>query len=126
MTGLEAYNWQGNAREVRNVIERLLILRTGDAPIRVDELPMAVRLTSSSSGSVACPYVLPDGGADLEVVERGLIDQALSRAKGNQTQAARLLGITRHALRYRLEKHGLTSQKSLSPASSLSPVSLGI
>ena len=123
MAGLEGYNWPGNAREVRNVIERLLILRTGDAPIRVDELPMEVRLTSSSSGSIGCPYVLPDGGVDLEAVERGLIDQALSRAKGNQTQAARLLGITRYALRYRLEKHGLTSQKSLSPASSLSSLS---
>jgi two-component system, NtrC family, response regulator AtoC len=55
--------------------------------------------------------VLPEGGVDLEAVERGLIDQALARAKGNQTQAARLLGITRYALRYRLEKHGLASAK---------------
>jgi len=111
MAALEAYQWPGNAREVRNVIERLLILRTGETAIRVDELPIEVRLTSPSGGSIGCPYVLPEGGVDLEAVERGLIDQALARAKGNQTQAARLLGITRYALRYRLEKHGLASAK---------------
>jgi two-component system response regulator AtoC len=111
MAALEAYQWPGNAREVRNVIERLLILRTGETAIRVDELPIEVRLTSPSGGTIGCPYVLPEGGVDLEAVERGLIDQALARAKGNQTQAARLLGITRYALRYRLEKHGLASAK---------------
>jgi two-component system response regulator AtoC len=111
MAALELYQWPGNAREVRNVIERLLILRTGETAIRVDELPIEVRLTSPSGGSIGCPYVLPESGVDLEAVERGLIDQALARAKGNQTQAARLLGITRYALRYRLEKHGLASAR---------------
>jgi len=106
MAALEGYQWPGNAREVRNVIERLLILRTGASAIRADELPIEVRLSSSPT-SVGCPYVLPEGGVDLEAVERGLLDQAMARAKGNQTQAARLLGITRYALRYRLEKHGI-------------------
>jgi two-component system response regulator AtoC len=107
LKALENYQWPGNAREVRNIIERLLILRGGDGAIRVDELPLEVRLPSSSSGSAGCPYTLPEGGVDLEAVERGLIDQAMARANGNQTHAARLLGITRYALRYRLEKHGL-------------------
>jgi two-component system response regulator AtoC len=106
LKALEGYQWPGNAREVRNIIERLLILRTGEAAVRVDELPIEVRLPTSSSGSAGCPYTLPEGGVDLEAVERGLIDQAMARANGNQTHAARLLGITRYALRYRLEKHG--------------------
>jgi DNA-binding NtrC family response regulator len=109
---LERYPWPGNAREVRNVIERLLILRTGNAAIRADELPLEVRMGASGGDapgtSPGCPFVLPEGGVDLEAVERGLLEQALVRAHNNQTQAARLLGITRYALRYRLEKHGLS------------------
>lgn len=107
LTALEAYQWPGNAREVRNIIERLLILRAADTPIRAEELPIEVRLPMSQGTGTGCPYVLPESGVDLEAVERGLIDQAMARARGNQTQAARLLGITRYALRYRLEKHGL-------------------
>jgi DNA-binding NtrC family response regulator len=107
LTALEGYQWPGNAREVRNIIERLLILRAGDTPIRAEELPIEVRLPSSTGTGTGCPYVLPEEGVDLEAVERGLIDQAMARCRGNQTQAARLLGITRYALRYRLEKHGL-------------------
>jgi DNA-binding NtrC family response regulator len=110
MTALEAYQWPGNAREVRNIIERLLILRAGDTPIRAEELPIEIRLPTSTGTGTGCPYVLPEEGVDLEAVERGLIDQAMARARGNQTQAARLLGITRYALRYRLEKHGLSAK----------------
>jgi two-component system response regulator AtoC len=110
LTALEGYQWPGNAREVRNIIERLLILRAGDTPIRAEELPIEVRLQTSTGAGTGCPYVLPEEGVDLEAVERGLIDQAMARCRGNQTQAARLLGITRYALRYRLEKHGLGSR----------------
>jgi transcriptional regulator with PAS, ATPase and Fis domain len=109
---LERYPWPGNAREVRNVIERLLILRSGNAALRADELPLEVRMGATGGDapgtSPGCPFVLPEGGVDLEAVERGLLEQALVRAHNNQTQAARLLGITRYALRYRLEKHGLS------------------
>lgn len=51
-------------------------------------------------------FRLPPGGIDLDQVERELIRQALDRAQGNKSQAARLLGLTRHTLLYRLEKHG--------------------
>ena len=110
LKALEGYQWPGNAREVRNIIERLLILRAGDTPIRAVELPIEVRLPTSPGTGTGCPYVLPEEGVDLEAVERGLIDQAMARCRGNQTQAARLLGITRYALRYRLEKHSLGSK----------------
>ena len=52
-------------------------------------------------------FILPDQGCHLEEVEKSLLVQALERVKGNQTQAAKLLGITRYALRYRMEKFGL-------------------
>lgn len=54
----------------------------------------------------AGPFVLPEGGCDLNEVERGLLWQAMSRTANNQTKAAKLLGITRYALRYRLVKFG--------------------
>lgn len=52
-------------------------------------------------------FTIPEGGINLENFERDLLEQALDRSHNNQTRAAQLLGITRHTLRYRLEKHGL-------------------
>jgi DNA-binding protein Fis len=54
------------------------------------------------------PFALPSGGISLEDVEKSLLVQALERSKYNQSKACLLLGISRHALRYRLEKFGLT------------------
>jgi len=54
------------------------------------------------------PVVLPAEGVSLDSVERELIQQALERADGNKSAAARLLGLSRDTLRYRLEKHGLS------------------
>jgi DNA-binding NtrC family response regulator len=54
-----------------------------------------------------CPYELPTEGVQLDDVVKGLIEQALQRENGNQSAAARLLGITRYTLRYRMEKYGL-------------------
>jgi two-component system, NtrC family, response regulator AtoC len=100
---LEAYSWPGNARELRNVIERVLLLEDSDA-IRADQLPAEVsgNGTRNSKG-----MVLPANGVDLEELERDLICQALARADGNKTGAARLLGLSRDTLRYRLEKYGI-------------------
>jgi two-component system, NtrC family, response regulator AtoC len=110
LQALGRYPWPGNVRELRNVIERVLILRQSTSPIAPDELPLEIRLVAAQGQApthAGCPFVLPEGGVDLEAVERGLIEQALVRAKNNQTAAAHLLGISRYALRYRLEKHGL-------------------
>lgn len=52
-------------------------------------------------------FTLPESGISLEELEKSLLEQALDRARNNQTRAAQLLGISRHTLRYRLEKHGL-------------------
>lgn len=56
---------------------------------------------------MGCPYDLPTEGVQLDDVVKGLIEQALQRENGNQSAAARLLGITRYTLRYRMEKYGL-------------------
>ncbi len=100
---LEAYAWPGNARELRNVIERVLLLEDADA-IRSEHLPAEVRGTAARSTK---GMVLPANGLDLEELERDLICQALERAEGNKTGAARLLGLSRDTLRYRLEKYGI-------------------
>jgi DNA-binding NtrC family response regulator len=106
---LVSWPWPGNVRELRNVIERVLILEADDL-IRAEHLPSELRYGRGHaplSGPGADPFVLPEGGCNLEEVERGLIAQAMERCKGNQSAAARLLGLTRYALRYRLEKHAL-------------------
>jgi transcriptional regulator with PAS, ATPase and Fis domain len=100
---LEAYSWPGNARELRNVMERVLLLEDSDA-IQADHLPAEIRGTGTRNPK---SMVLPANGLDLEELERDLICQALARAEGNKTGAARLLGLSRDTLRYRLEKYGI-------------------
>ncbi|TVQ99882.1 MAG: sigma-54-dependent Fis family transcriptional regulator [Deltaproteobacteria bacterium] len=103
---LRTYAWPGNVRELRNAIERIVILHEGQV-IRAAELPREVVHGARASFATDCPFLLPDEGVDLEAVERGLMEQALERTEGNQSAAARLLGLTRYAFRYRAEKHGL-------------------
>jgi transcriptional regulator with PAS, ATPase and Fis domain len=104
---LRTYPWPGNVRELRNVIERVVILKSDDDAIELEELPEEVRVARSAHGTSACPYELPPEGVDLASVERGLVEQALTRCHGNQTQAAKLLGLSRFALRHRIDKYGL-------------------
>ena len=100
---LEHYSWPGNARELRNVIERALLLEDGDA-IDLDHLPAEIRGLSAEPEKI---FVLPASGLSLDQLERELICQALERAGGNKSGAARLLGLSRDTLRYRLEKYHL-------------------
>lgn len=104
---LAAHRWPGNVRELENVLERLLVLRTGDL-ITEGDLPEELRRTSTNSMPVAID--LPDEGISLEGIEKELIERALDRFKGNQTHAARYLDISRRTLIYRMEKHGLISE----------------
>jgi DNA-binding NtrC family response regulator len=103
MAALERYTWPGNARELRNVLERILLLEES-ALIRLEHLPAEVG-GAPAPGTHA--FVLPASGLDLESLERDVIAQALDRANGNKTGAARLLGLSRDTLRYRLEKYGI-------------------
>ena len=111
LEALRTYAWPGNVRELRNVVERIVILKQDNEAIQLDELPDEVRIArSSSSTNASCPYELLPEGVDLAAVERGLVEQALERAQGNQTQAAKLLGISRFALRHRIDRYGLAER----------------
>jgi DNA-binding NtrC family response regulator len=103
---LMGYHWPGNVRELENVIERSLVLCSGtvlDADdIRLDTSPRARRPEQSGS------YSLPEG-MTLDEFEQAIIRDALERAQGNKSQAARILGLTRNALRYRLKQMGIES-----------------
>jgi DNA-binding NtrC family response regulator len=84
------------------VIERAILLGESEA-ILPSDLPAAVRSRGASS-RVALGLEIPDGGIDLDELERGLIQKAMEKSEGNVTRAARLLGLTRRTLQYRLEK----------------------
>lgn len=98
------YGWPGNVRELKNVLERALIL-TQDNSIGVEHLPVRLHQERASLANVAVS--LPPQGLSLEEVERSLLVQALERSRFNKSQAARLLGMSRATLRYRLTKYGL-------------------
>jgi DNA-binding NtrC family response regulator len=104
---LQAYAWPGNVRELRNVIERAFILHAGADEIRPEHLPPELRRAAPPRASERGAPPPSDHGLALEDVERKLIAEAMERASGNQSKAARLLGISRDTLRYRLKKHGM-------------------
>jgi two-component system, NtrC family, response regulator AtoC len=104
------YSWPGNVRELANAMERVVLFSDNEAVSAGDlGLPTASaaagRVAIAASGDVQIEF--PDSGLSLEAVERALIVRALEKADGNQSAAARLLGISRDTLRYRLEKFDL-------------------
>jgi DNA-binding NtrC family response regulator len=101
-----AYNWPGNVRELRNVIERAMILGDGDT-LLMEHLPTEILGQGSKEGKVAEGIRIPPEGISLEKVEEALVRQALKMTNGNQTKAAKLLDISRDALRYRMQKFGI-------------------
>jgi two-component system response regulator AtoC len=97
------YNWAGNVRELRNVIERALILEDGEfVSTRFLPADLSGAAKPRTSGGAA-GFVLPDEGISLEAVEIDLVQQALAKTGGNITHAARLLNISRDQVRYRLK-----------------------
>jgi DNA-binding NtrC family response regulator len=103
---LTAHDWPGNIRELRNVIERIMILE--DKPrIELADLPASIRGGVDGSADPAAHRELPLGRMTLEELERQAIVQALRRSSDNQVHAAKLLGISRDTLRYRMKKFGL-------------------
>jgi DNA-binding NtrC family response regulator len=105
---LKGYFWPGNVRELRNVIERAFILHAGADEIRPEHLTPELRKAAPSTkrNDKLVPPVSEEGLV-LEDVEKKLITEAMERASGNQSKAARLLGVSRDTLRYRLKKHGM-------------------
>jgi len=102
MSVLRSYGWPGNIRELRNAVERAMLLADGEQ-LTADHFPVATgggtRLTEGVE--------LPASGIDLEQLERSLVVQALERSGWNQTRAATLLGLNRDQIRYRIDKFKL-------------------
>jgi transcriptional regulator with GAF, ATPase, and Fis domain len=105
MEKLVGYHWPGNVRELENVIERALILCGGNQ-LEADDIKLEMAPRSRPAGDSNQHHFLPEG-LTLDQYEQELIREALRRADGNKSQAARLLGLTRNALRYRLTQMGL-------------------
>jgi len=103
---LLSYHWPGNVRELENVIERSLVMCAGTeldaADIKLESAPGPGGTSRPTSES----HFLPEG-LSLDQYEQEIIREALRRADGNKSQAARMLGLTRNALRYRLTQMGL-------------------
>ena len=101
MERLKQHGWPGNIRELRNAVERAMLLVEGDE-LRPEHFPLGGQSTSLTEA-----VELPAGGISLEELERSLVTQALQRSAWNQTKAATLLGLNRDQIRYRIEKFGL-------------------
>jgi DNA-binding NtrC family response regulator len=103
---LRNYNWPGNVRELKNVIERAMILVEEDT-LLMEHLPIEILGQGSKQGGVIEGIRIPPEGISMEKVEEALVKQALKMTSGNQTKAAKLLDISRDALRYRMQKFGM-------------------
>ena len=103
---LKAYKWPGNIRELRNLCERLSILLSGRV-IDVENLPKEFR--SVDNITKVSGFTLPETGLQLDSLEADLIGQALSRTNGNRSKSAKLLGLSRDTLLYRMQKYGFTA-----------------
>ena len=119
---LLSHTWPGNVRELKNTIERAMILEE-EQFLRPLYLPFSVAEASGrtlfersaapengqalANGRMLPRLYIPEGGTSLEEVERAMVEIAMRQSTGNQTQAAKLLDISRDALRYKLKKFGL-------------------
>ncbi|MCX4186411.1 sigma 54-interacting transcriptional regulator [Methylophaga sp. OBS4] len=101
---LLSYAWPGNVRELENFCQHMALLHAGQL-LQVADLPTEMRPEVAASQH---QFKLPATGVDLAQVELDLIEQALEMAAGNRSRAARLLGISRDTLLYRMQKYSLS------------------
>jgi DNA-binding NtrC family response regulator len=107
---LRRYPWPGNVRELRNSLEQTVLLAQ-DPVIEPGQLIMSPQLAQTNGSGLSTnpmeQVALPDSGIDLGEWEQRLVAQALEKTSGNVTRAAKLLGMSRDTLRYRLGKYQL-------------------
>ncbi len=108
---LETYHWEGNVRELRNVMERAAILCKGGLVIAAD-LPVACDRKANGNGNGNATITIPPGGASLRELEREIFAKTLTLAGGNQSRAARILGLRESTFRFRLHKLGIASRRA--------------
>lgn len=107
LDALMEYHWPGNVRQLENSVERAVALSRGRV---IDEKDIHLDTRQSKSGAAASSNQFLPEGMTLEQWEDNMIREALRRANGNKSQAARLLGLSRNALRYRLGKLGVADE----------------
>lgn len=120
MERLLAHPWPGNVRELENTIERSLVLASGEV-LQPSDIRVEAPRNNMQMAQQQTP-LLPEGET-LEHWEQMMIREALRRANGNKSQAARLLGLTRNALRYRLSQMGMETAAGEDGESSASATS---
>jgi DNA-binding NtrC family response regulator len=103
---LAAHSWPGNVRELKNVVEQAAVLSTGEA-IGPEELALSRLAEKVPPAEPDLGFRLPAEGMQIADLERDMLRQALDRSAWNVTAAARLLGLSRDTVRYRMQKHGL-------------------
>jgi len=118
-TALATYQWPGNIRELRNVLERAVLLSAGNT-LTADELNLPGSVTKTAPAmwddlSTVMTTELPEDGIQLEDllerIEAHCVRRALDQVGGNQSRAARLLGLNRDKLRYRIKQYGLKKDR---------------
>ncbi|MEN8258340.1 MAG: sigma-54 dependent transcriptional regulator [Thermodesulfobacteriota bacterium] len=103
---IAAASWPGNIRELRNAIERCVVLESGDL-ISTEHLPTEMTGKLMVERRKSLQIILPESGISLEEIEKDLVHQAMVLAKYNKTKAAKLLNITYDTLRYQVKKYDL-------------------
>jgi len=105
---LNGYGWPGNVRELKNFCERMLILFSG-RDVEPSNLPREFQraIAPRATAALSAGFELPDHGISMDELEASLIEQALYKTAGNRSRAARLLGLSRDTLLYRMKKYAI-------------------
>jgi DNA-binding NtrC family response regulator len=106
MDALLAYSWPGNVRELRTAIEHAVVLSRGDK-IGLRDLPATVRGEERGMGTTGVKSILAGGTITVKEAEKELIVQALKECRGNRSEAARKLGMSRRTLHRKLHTYHL-------------------
>lgn len=110
---LRSYEWPGNVRELKNAVEGAVIVCDGEV-LLPEHIPLHRRRTSAGAAETATPaatIVIPPGGITLDAAEKQLLESTLRLAGFNQSQAARMLGVSRPTIARMMEKHSLKTKR---------------